>query len=259
MSGALTFVYLGIIEGLTEFIPVSSSGHLILVRHFFGLSTGNDLAVDAVLQLAAAAALVVYFWRDIWELVQFKNMTLLWAIIIGTIPALIIGLLLESTMESTFRSPVLVAYTLIVGSLIFIAAEWALKKYSVRKEMATLGWKDSLIVGFWQSLALIPGMSRSGMTIAGGMIQGFSRADAARFGFLLSLPILFGSGLKKFYELDAGGALLTIGAPLLWGSLAAFLTGLAAIYILMIVVRRTPLTVFAVYRIALAILILLLN
>jgi undecaprenyl-diphosphatase len=270
MSEAITFVYLGIIEGLTEFIPVSSSGHLILARHFFDLSTGNDLAVDAVLQLAAAAALLVYFRADVLALIKTalsyltrrattpENKRLLWAIVLGTIPALVLGVLLEKTMETVFRSPTLVAYTLIAGSVLFVAAEWVLKKYGARHDVSTMTWGQGVGIGLFQALALVPGMSRSGMTIAGGMLLGFGRGDAARFGFLLSLPILFGSGLKKVYELDGAGLLGTLGVPLIAGSLAAFITGLLAIHILMTLVRTTSLNVFALYRIALAIAVLIL-
>jgi len=269
MWDVVTYVVLGFVEGLTEFIPVSSSGHLILVRSFFNLATGDDLAIDAVLQLATACALLVYFWRDILNLAytalylvvrkpaRTEDVRLLVAIIVGTVPAVVLGLLFEHAMETIFRSATLVAYALIAGSIVMIGADYAMTRVSTRVPSG-ITWWNGIVVGLFQSLALIPGMSRSGMTIAGGMFLGFSRSDAARFGFLLSVPILFGSGLKKLYELDASGALSSAGMPLFAGVVVAFLTGLASIAVLMAVVRKTPLAVFALYRVALAVVILVL-
>ncbi len=256
---------LGLLQGLTEFLPVSSSGHLILARDYLGLLGSGDLAVDAVLQLATALALVVYFWRDILRIcytflywitgrpTEATERTLLLAIIAGTIPAIIAGLLLEDAMETVFRSAELVAYTLIAGSLIMLAAE-----YLAKSGTATLTWTKGLVIGLFQCLALIPGMSRSGMTISGGMFMGLTRPEAARFGFLLAAPILIGSGLKKLIELESSGTLSTMGAPIAAGFVASFLSGLLAVHLLLIIVRRTPLTVFVVYRLLLAALILLL-
>lgn len=262
MSEVLSFLFLGVVEGLTEFIPVSSSGHLILVREFWGFMDGG-LSADAVLQLAAVLALVVYFWKDILGLVytalawvtgrttEATERNMLLAIIVGTVPAIIAGLYLESLMETTFRSAHLVAYALIVGSAVMLSAE-----YWASREVRSLTWWRGFVVGLFQCLALVPGMSRSGMTIAGGMFLGLTREQAARFGFLLSIPILAGSGLKKLYELYSVGFIDTAGVPLLVGFVAAFVSGLLAVHLLLLIVRKTPLTVFVVYRVALAVLIL---
>jgi undecaprenyl-diphosphatase len=264
MSPIFSYSILGLVEGVTEFIPVSSSGHLILAREWLNLVTENALAVDAVLQLATVLALIVYFWRDILNLaytalyivtgraVPAQEKNLLIAIIVGTIPAVIFGLLLEKTMETLFRSPILVAYALIAGSLVMLAAE-----YFTRITNGAVGWYRGLVVGLFQCLALVPGMSRSAMTISGGMFVGLSRSDAARFGFILSIPILVGSGLKKLYDLDTSGQIVTLGGPLIAGSILAFISGLIAVHFLMVLVRRTPLTVFVIYRIIVAALILI--
>lgn len=263
MGESLGLAILGLVEGLTEFIPVSSTGHLILTRDILGLMTPDGLAVDAVLQLATVAALIVYFWRDILGLVytalylltgkpvSAEERGLLIAIVVGTIPAIIFGLLLESYMDTVFRSSALVAYALIVGSVIMLAAE-----YLSKAKDSLVGWKQGLVVGLFQCIALVPGMSRSGMTIAGGMFYGMSRSAAARFGFLLSIPILVGSGLKKLYDLQVTGVVEAMGPSLLIGSAVAFLSGLLAVHLLLLIVRKTPLTVFVVYRVALAVLIL---
>ncbi len=251
---------LGMVQGITEFLPISSSGHLIIARDIFSFATEHGLAIDAVLQLATVLAVIVYFWKDLWAIVAERKYMLGLALIAGTIPALIAGLLVEDLMETVFRSSHLVAYALIVGSLVMLAAEWISGHRMSRghpMSSTTLDWRAGLVVGLFQALALVPGMSRSGMTISGGMFLGLSREEAARFGFLLAVPILLGSGLKKLVELESGGALSEIGIPLFVGSLTAFVSGMLAIHALLLIVRRTPLTVFVVYRLALASLILL--
>jgi len=188
-------IILGVVQGLTEFLPVSSTGHLILVRDVFGISDEYALAFDAILHLATAAAVILYFFGDIVMLVNTalrklsrlpvnqSDLTLLYAILIGTIPAVILGLLLESTMETLFRNPLLVAGVLVGGSILFMYAEWRYLNEHRRDDMdTTKGFK----IGLFQALALIPGVSRSGSTIAGGMLLGLSRHDAARFAFLLA-------------------------------------------------------------------------
>lgn len=253
MLDVVSLTLLGIIQGLTEFIPVSSTGHLILARDVFALSGEYGLAVDAVLQLATACAVLVYFWKDIRTFLLGGERNTVLAILVGTVPAVILGLMLEDSMETVFRSAHLVAYALLVGSAVMFAAEYWPHKLSPG---AMTPWKG-LVVGLFQSLALVPGMSRSGMTISGGMLLGLTRAEAARFGFLLSLPILFGTGLKKLLDLSSTGILADIGTPLLIGSVASFLSGLIAIYLVLSIVRRAPLTWFVGYRVLLAAAILI--
>ena len=160
-------------------------------------------------------------------------------------------------MGTVFRDAHLVAYALIAGSVIMLAAEYAYARsklttsYVVNFERGPTAGKG-FVIGLFQSLALIPGMSRSGMTISGGLFLGLSRESAARFGFLLAVPIIAGSGLKKLYDLFQGGELVTLGTPLLWGSTVAFLSGLLAIHLLLLFVLKQPLYAFIVYRFLLA-------
>ena len=257
----LEAIVLGITQGLTEFIPVSSSGHLILVHKFFGSST-NDLALDAVLQLATVLAVLVYFRLELWTLikntisivlrkpVEQKDKTLVGALFFGTIPAIILGLLLESKIETAFRSIHLVAYGLLAGSILMFIAD------RMVKASTPLTTKKGVIIGFFQSLALVPGVSRSGATISGGLLQGLSREEATRFSFLLSFPIIFGSGLKKLLDLfnTAGG----ITGPQLVACAVAFIVGLFCIHYLLKYLKTHSLSIFIWYRVVLAMIILLL-
>lgn len=253
-------ILLGLVQGITEFLPISSSGHLILMRDLLGIEAGGALAFDAVLQLATVLAVVLYFRKDLWLLVQTalrklgklpvnnKDLTLLYAILIGTIPAVIAGLLLESTMETLFRSPLLVAGVLVAGSILFIYAEWVYYNSTPTNEMTV---KKGFQIGLFQTLALIPGMSRSGASIAGGMLLGLSRGEAARFSFLLAIPVLLGAGAKKLIDL------IKVGSTVEWvalgvGSVVAFATGLLAIHFLLSFVRKHTLWPFIWYRLLLA-------
>lgn len=249
MHDVWAFSILGLVQGLTEFLPVSSTGHLILVREVFGFSTDHGLAIDAVLQIATALAVVVYFFKDILKLER----TTIIALAAGTVPAVIVGLFLESTMDTLFRSATLVAYALLAGSAVMLVAEVVARR--VPRSEGSAWWKG-VVIGLFQCLALVPGMSRSGMTISGGLFMGLTREGAARFGFLLSVPIILGSGLKKLLELGFDGTLNAVGPDLLVGTAIAFASGLLAIHVLLLFVRKQPLYVFIVYRLLLAAIIL---
>ena len=258
--GIAEAIVLGLVQGLTEFLPVSSTGHLILARTLFEVDGGYGLAFDAVLHLATALAVIVYFRRDIWQLVQTalrrlgrlpvnpQDETLLFALIVGTVPAVILGLSLESMMESVFRSPLLVAGVLVAGSVLFMYAEWV---YEHRPRRNVMDVKRGFKIGLFQALALLPGMSRSGASISGGMILGLTRPEAARFAFLLSVPVILGAGMKKLLELlstDGAIAWFSVGV----GSVVAFLSGLLAIHFLLAFVRKHTLWPFIWYRLILA-------
>ncbi len=254
---------LGIVQGLTELLPVSSSGHLILVHEWLGQgSSTGDLTFDALLHFATAAAILLYFWRDIWRLIQAAVvLPRVWlgrhslspdgeavlALLVGTIPAVLLGLLLEDIMATLFRNPALVAVTLIVGSGIMFLAE----KYQgslTQFVPKTAGFLRGLGVGMFQSLALIPGMSRSGMAISGGMLLGMSREQAAVFGFLLGVPLLLGAGAKKALELG----LAEFTMPIFVGTITAFVVALLVIHFLLRFLRSNTLHVFIWYRVLLA-------
>ncbi len=285
----ITAIILGAVQGLTEFIPVSSSGHLIIARELLGENNLNGLSFDAVLQLATSLSVVVYFRKDIFKMfltflkilsrhvflgarinhwydfaqsrlpgseVSQKDMistnfqkdeTLFWAVVVGTIPAVIFGLLLESKMETIFRNVNLVALTLILGSILF----WVAQKVSKENRILSLG--RGVAIGFFQCLALVPGISRSGATISGGLIMGLTKEEAIRFSFLLSIPILLGTGLKKLFEVRQEVFTSDLGSALLVGSIVAFVTGLFAINFLIKYLKNHNLNLFILYRIGLSI------
>jgi len=256
-------IILGIVQGLTEFLPISSSGHLIIARDLLGLELQNSLAFDAVLQLATTLAVLVYFWKDLWgifftfcrwvsgKMVERKEKVMLLAVILGTIPAVILGLLLEDAMETIFRSTNLVAVTLVLGALVM----WLAEKFA--KQTEEISTNKGFWIGCFQALALIPGMSRSGMTISGGLFLGLSREMATRFAFIMAFPILFGSGMKKLLDLGVGGLSGSAGLSLFTGSITSFVVGLLAISFLIKFLKKNTLRAFVIYRIVLAILILI--
>jgi undecaprenyl-diphosphatase len=258
---------LGLIQGVTEFLPVSSSGHLILLRDLLGINTETGLAFDAVLQLGTILAVFVYFWKDIWKILQNlvkiltgnkqlvaqNEQTLIGALIVGTIPAMILGLLLEKTMETTFRSAPLIALTLILGSILMAAAEWFHKKTSTTD---TPDLKKGFWIGLFQSLALVPGVSRSGATISGGLFLGLTRAAATRFSFLLALPIITGSGLFKLIKIAKEQNLDFDALQLAIGFGISFIVGYICIRWLIKYLANHSLMAFVYYRLALAVVVL---
>lgn len=257
-------IILGIVQGITEFLPISSSGHLIFARDILGIEITGALAFDAVLQLATTVAVILYFWKDLNLVMQTalrklghlpvnqKDLILLYALMIGTVPAVIAGLFLESLMDTLFRSSLLVAGVMILGSGLFIYAEWVYYN-TVPKNIMTV--KKGFQIGLFQTLALIPGMSRSGSSIAGGMLLGLSRIEAARFSFLLAIPIMFGAGSKKLLELIQSDVEVQWIAVIV-GSAAAFITGIIAIHFLLTFIRHHTLWPFIWYRLVLALLVI---
>lgn len=250
MTDIIGAIILGFVQGVTEFLPISSSGHLIVLRDFLGIQIANSLLFDVLLHLATALAIVVYFRKDVISLFRKpKEHKVLWlAILLGTIPAVIFGLWLDTDIRNT----AVVAGALIAGSILFFVAE------GFAKQSESLTVKKGIIIGFFQALALIPGMSRSGSTISGGLLLGMNREEAAKFSFFLGLPVIIGAGLfeamKNMDALTSGG----LDAGLLLGLVTAFVTGIVSMHYLLRFLRNHKLTVFAWYRIALAVAILFL-
>ena len=263
----INIILLGIIQGLTEFLPVSSSGHLIVIPKIFNFKD-QGLAMDAILHLGTLLAIIIYFRKDLARLIYalFNHdkdpsyNRLAWHIGWASFPAGVIGLIGGNFIEQELRSPTFVASNLLFWSFVFFAIE----RYSAGQKLnesdiseMTLG--KVLFIGFAQAIALLPGTSRSGITIAGGMLVNLSPTSAARFSFLLGAPIIFAAGaLKTFNFLSDPTSLIQLSAShLVIGLLVSFVVGYLSIKLLLGIVSRLGLMPFIVYRILLAILILI--
>lgn len=185
----------GAVQGLTEFLPVSSTGHLIIYEHIFGISQEEfGLAFDASLHLGTLVAVVLFFYKDYIRSLKSK---LALSIVIGTIPAAVLGLVFETAIESSVRQLWIVGLALVIFSFVIVAAEKVGAKNQLKEKVSPLA---ALVIGAFQALALVPGISRSGSTISGGLFLGLKREEAAKFAFMLSGPIIAAAGLKKFLE-----------------------------------------------------------
>jgi undecaprenyl-diphosphatase len=260
MSSFEAFLY-GVVQGLTEYLPISSSAHLILLPRFLG-TRDPGLAFDVFLHLGTLFATLIYFWREWLEIgrgVLGKPVsraipeTVGWPlIVIATVPALAAGAALHSWAETIFRGNAVLVVTLPVGGLALFAADRLCRQ---DRSLSKATWRDALWIGLVQCLALVPGVSRSGSTMTGGRLLGFDRAASARFSFLISAPITAAAlvfELRKWEELVSG----SIGPwPLLVAAVSSFVFGLVAIGGLLRLLRRFGYFAFAVYRVGLAILI----
>lgn len=248
-------IILGLIQGLTEFIPVSSSGHLVIAHHVLGI-TETGLGFDVALNIGTLLALGLYFYKDIWMLIngilgRNEHKKLAWLIAGATIPVVIAGMLLQDMAETSFRSVTLVAANLIGVALIMLAAErYAKKHYKHPSELTEITPKQAALVGLAQAAALVPGVSRSGATITAGIFAGIDRVTATRFSFLLAIPAIGGAVVKVMID-GAAGELMKSPAIFIVGIVTAFLSGLVAIKFLLGYLAKHDLSVFAYYRIAL--------
>jgi undecaprenyl-diphosphatase len=252
----LQAIVLGIVQGLTEFLPISSSAHLLIVPKLAGWSDPGA-AFTAVIQLGTMLAVVIYFWRDItrifitwlrslWtpELRGDLDARMGWYIGLGTIPISVAGLVFKDAIEGPARNLLLNAVMLIAfGILLLIADQFGRKK----KDVADLNMRDGLIIGAWQMLPLIPGASRSGSTMTGAMFLGYTREAAARYSFLLSIPAVVLSGLFELRSVGDGGSVPL--APTLIATVVSFVVGYASIAWLLRYVAKHSTIVFVVYRV----------
>jgi undecaprenyl-diphosphatase len=258
----LQIVILAIVQGLTEFLPISSSGHLVLAPYLFEW-TDQGLAFDVAVHFGSLAAVCIFFRRDILSLlgggiqvlggnVKTPESRMALAIAMGTVPASIAGLMFASWIEANLRDPAVIVYTLAgYGILMALADRFGRRE----RNMSDVGYKDAIIIGCAQALALVPGTSRSGVTITAARILGFERQDAARFSFLLSAPVILLAAGYKFVELISSDATVAWG-QLGLGALVACVVAYISIEFFMRVVTRIGLAPFAIYRLILAAIIL---
>lgn len=265
----LKTILLGIVEGITEWLPISSTGHLILLNNFIKLDVSEEFweMFEVVIQLGAIMAVVLLFWNRLWPFGKRKSpqkkrktWDLWFKIIVGVLPSAIIGLLLDDWFNKHFYNYVSVAIALIVYGVLFIFIErWRAGKETRLERLENITYKDALLVGAFQVLSIIPGTSRSGSTILGGMILGLSRSAAAEFSFFLAIPTMVGASLLKIVKFLGTGVGVTGGEVviLLLGCIVSFVVSVATIRFLMDFVKRHTFSAFGVYRIVLGALVLL--
>lgn len=265
----LQAVLLGAVQGATEFLPVSSSGHLVLVPWLLRWRSPG-LAFDAVVHWGTALAVIAYFWKEWVALVRATVLSLggvlqqsirssehiasegegsrrdvlAWLIVLGTVPGVLIGYSLEDFFESVFARPAAAAGFLLVTAVLLAISEHLGRR---ERDLDDLRWPDALVVGFGQALAIFPGISRSGATIAAGLAQGMKRAPAARFSFLLGTPIVLGAGLLKVVELMRTDQWITQVPALIAGFAASAVVGFICVHVLLRYLQRRRLYPFAVY------------
>ena len=261
---------MGIVQGLTEFLPVSSSGHLIVVPFLAGWDDAflTSLAFSVMLHLGTLVALLIYFRADWLRLVPAglaaardrsfhgdDDRKLAWLLVASTIPAALVGLLFNDLIENSFRQVGLVAVALVVGGLILLTAD----RFGAKsRAIEDITFPIAIGIGVAQALALVPGISRSGISIAAGRLVGMDRESAARFAFLMATPITAGAGLFEARKLLAGeGGVDVAIVPLVVGMVAALVSGLVAIHFMLSFLRRQSLDVFVWYRFALAAVVLI--
>ena len=264
--GLLRAAVLGLVQGITEFLPISSTAHLRITPELFGWQDPGA-AFDAIIQLGTVAAVLVFFRRDIVQLLRAwveglrrgepfatTESRLAWFVLVGTLPVVVFGFAFKHAIETSLRSLYVVATSMIVLALLLAAAEWTAKH---ARRLQDMNWTDGWVIGFWQALALIPGSSRSGATLTGGLWRGLRREDAARYSFLLSIPATTAAGLFELRHLRHASTPFT-GAELVVAAGVAFASGMLAIGGLLRYLRTRTTFVFVVYRLCLGALLLVL-
>ncbi len=265
-------IILGIVQGLTEFLPISSSGHLLLVPWLFNwhfLLDNPDLnkTFDVALHLGTFVAVLVYFWREVGTLIAAwvrsigrrsladPMAKLAWLLIVSTIPAALVGVLLESFIEDRLGKPWIIAVAMILFAGVMYLIDHIAK---LDRELDGLTWFDALLIGIAQALALLPGVSRSGITMMTGLLLRLDRESAARYSFLMSIPVIGGAAAYKALEVARNGLPAGTTTPFLVGMLSAALSGLVAIWFVLAYLKRHNFNLFVLYRIVVGVAVLIL-
>lgn len=245
-------IILGVVQGIAEFLPISSSAHLVFVPWILGWQP-HSLTFDVALHIGTLFALLAYFWREWWGIIRSR---MLWLLIVGSIPGALAGVLFEKYFEEVFRSPLIIAIFMIALGLLL----WAAEVYGKRKrEIDSVGWVDAGVIGVAQAFALMPGVSRSGITMTAGLFSGLTREAAAKFSFLLSAPIIAGAGLYSAYGLlKHGGHHSGHVTPFLLGMLVSAVVGFLAIKYLLQYLQKHTFYVFVWYRLVVGVGLILL-
>ena len=245
-------ILLSFVQAITEFLPISSSGHLILLHNLLKDSVLNNISYDVALHFGSILAILIYFWQDIKNIIfdffsSPKKSNLLFFIFIGIIPAGFIGYFFSDFIDS-LRSVYIVVASLIFGAILFLLVE---KYTKIKKDLKDINLFDSIFIGLMQVLSFVPGISRSGITISSGMIKGFSRVDAARFSFIMAVPLILGASIKEVEYIQSDINIF------IFGLITSFVFSLFAVFIFINIIKKYRLNVFAYYRLILAFFILI--
>ena len=249
MMNAWQAMLLGLIQGLCEFLPVSSSGHLVLFQEILGVNDPGIL-LDTLLHVGTLIAIFVVFWRDIWEMLRHPLSKPVYLLVVATIPAVIATVLLGDFFETAFTGKFLGLGFLATSIILFISG----KKQGAKREM---NYVDALVMGCFQAFAILPGVSRSGSTISGGLFRGVNREQAAKFSFLMSIPAILGSVVLQIKDMITGQAVALPVVPVVLGTVVAALSSLFAIKFMLYLVRKTDFKWFALYTAVLGVLVCL--
>jgi len=260
-------VLLGIIQGLTEFLPVSSSGHLVLFQKLFGISE-SALLFDTMLHVGTLVAVVAVLWKDIWAILRKLNQPLTAYLIIATIPTVIAALVFRKPLERAFETGRFLGFAFLMTSALLIGAELLAKRGAAKGGTEKMNWLDALVIGVMQAIAIIPGVSRSGATLSGALSRRLDRDFAARFSFLLSIPAILGAVVFQLKDLMKGNTAEVVGvtasggigtAAMIAGTISAAVVGFFAVRLMLKIVREKSLWGFAVYTGVLGLLVLIIG
>src|SRR3989304_5707327 len=251
---------LGLAQGLGEFLPISSSAHLVLIPWLFRW-TDPGLTFDVALHVGTLVAVIIYFWKDWWQLI-IKGFTdarsakgrLFWHLVAASVPGAMSGFLLEDKAETVFRSPILIALMLILMGILLY---WADRRSAKKIEINNITFGTSIFIGISQALAIVPGVSRSGITMTTGLLVGLNREGAARFSFLLSTPIIFGAALVKLPGVISNSSVINVNFAI--GILVSCITGIASIGFLLRYVQTKDFLPFVWYRFVLGVLVIVIT
>lgn len=260
MTDVLIAAALGLVQGITEFLPISSTAHLIVAEKVLKLDPDRfGLAFDVALHMGTLLAVLIYFagtWVEIARDLFARRWRVPLLLAVGTVPAVVVGVLLQSLVERELRDVRIIAATLTGVSLLFYLAE---RSAAARPGRDTVGVADALVMGLAQATALVPGVSRSGITITGGLFRGIARHEATRFSFLLSTPVIAGAGGKTLLDIERAAELWARPEVTLTGFAFSFVAGIAAVAFLMRFLRAHSLVWFVPYRLALAALLVIVS
>ncbi|MGI6412205.1 MAG: undecaprenyl-diphosphate phosphatase [Syntrophomonadaceae bacterium] len=244
-------IVLGAVQGLTEFLPVSSSGHLVIFQHLFAVEE-PPLTFDVLVHIGTLIPVFIVFWQDIWYLIKKPFSRLTGLILVGCIPAGLVGYFFNTWIEKAFTSLLVVGLGLLFTGAVLKFSEYSAKYSFGLKRFGDMKYSDAVFIGLLQALAIIPGISRSGSTIAGGLLAGLDREIAARFSFLMSIPVILGAGILELSDLAWVEMTWQEMQPYLLGFLSSIITGYIAIKIVFNLVKIGRLSVFTWYCWALA-------